>query len=73
MATRRYGLSAGETEFQVTEAVGAAVATDSIELTVNLAGTMGATTLSNQEGKARVLQALEMLAAHIAKGNWPPA
>lgn len=69
MATRRYGISAGETEFQVTEGVGAAVAADSIELTVDLAGTA----LTTAEGKHKVLLALEMLQAHITKGNWPPA
>lgn len=69
MATRRYGLSAGETEFQVTEAVGAAVAADSIELTVDLAGT----SLTGADGKHRVIMALDMLKAHIIKGNWPPA
>lgn len=69
MATRRYGLSVGETEFQVTEAVGAAVATDSIELTVDLAGTG----LTTHEGKMHVLGALDMFRAHIIKGNWPPA
>lgn len=69
MATIRYGLSAGETEFQVTEAVGAAVAADTIELTVDLAGAG----LTTAEGKHRVLMALDMLKAHITKGNWPPA
>lgn len=69
MATRRYGISAGETEFQVTEAVGAAVATDSMEFTVDLAGTA----LTTHEGKGKVLLALEMIKAHITKGNWPPA
>lgn len=69
MATRRYGLRAGETEFQVTEAAGAAVSSDSIELTVDLAGTG----LTTSEGKYKVLMALDMLKAHITKGNWPPA
>lgn len=69
MATRRYGLSAGETEFQVTEAVGAAIVTDSMEFTVDLAGT-GLTTAA---GKEKVLNALEMIRNHIVKGNWPPA
>lgn len=69
MATRKYGLSVGETEFQVTEGVGAAVGADSIELTVDLAGT-GLTTAS---GKEKVLLALEMFKAWIVKGNWPPA
>ena len=67
MATRRYGLSAGENMGQVTEAVGAAVATDSIELTVDLAAITG------QGGREKVLLALEVFEAHILKGNWPPA
>lgn len=74
MATRRYGLSVGETEFSVTEAVGSAVASDQIELTIELATTAvndgGATrSLKKQE----VLAAIEMLKAHIIKGNFPPA
>ena len=64
MATRRYGLSRGETEFQVTEAVGAATASDNIELTVDLAVSLD---------KYQVLLALDMLKNHILKGNWPPA
>lgn len=64
MATRRYGLSRGETEFQVTEAVGAATAADNIELTVDLA-----VSLSRED----VLLALEKIKGHIVKGNWPPA
>lgn len=64
MATRRYGLSRGETEFQVTEAVGAATAADGIELTVDLAVNLT---------KAEVLQAIEMFENHIIKGDWPPA
>lgn len=67
MATRRYGISRGENIDQVTEAVGAAVAADDIELTVDLA------TMSSAEGKMRVLNALDLLAAYIIKGNWPPA
>ena len=64
MATRRYGLSRGETEFSVTEAVGAAVAADGVELTFDLA--VGLT-------KSEVLQAIDMIKNHIIKGNFPPA
>lgn len=64
MATRRYGLSRGETEFQVTEAVGAATAADGIELTVDLAVSLS---------KEDVLLALDKFRGHIVKGNWPPA
>lgn len=64
MATRRYGLSRGETEFQVTEGVGSATASDNIELTVDLAASLT---------KNEVILALEMLQNWILKGNWPPA
>lgn len=63
MATRLYGISRGENMDQVTEGVGAAT-TDGIEVTVDLA-------VSNS--KEDVLLALEKIAAHILKGNWPPA
>lgn len=69
MATRRYGISVGETEFQVTEAVGAAVVADVVELTVDLAGA----TMNTAAGRERVILALEMIRNHIMKGNWPPA
>lgn len=74
MATRRYGISIGEGEFQITEGVGAAVASDNIELTVDIA-----TTVVNSNGSTRVvsrqevLDALEKFENHIIKGNWPPA
>lgn len=64
MATRRYGLSRGETEFSVTEAVGSATASDNVELTVDLAVSLT---------KAEVLQIIEMFENHILKGQWPPA
>lgn len=64
MATRLYGLSRGETEFSVTEGVGAATAADNIELTVDLA-----VSLSRED----VLLALDKFRNHILKGNWPPA
>lgn len=67
MATRRYGLSRGENVDQVTEAVGAAVAADDIELTVDLANLQGA------DGKEKVLKALSIFEMYIIKGNWPPA
>jgi len=64
MATRRYGISRGENIDQVTEAVGAAIATDSIELTVDLAANVT---------REDVLLALEKFEMYIIKGNWPPA
>lgn len=64
MATRLYGLSRGETEFEVTEGVGSAVSADGVELTVDLAVSLT---------KNEVLLALDMFKNHIVKGNWPPA
>lgn len=74
MATRRYKMSAGETEFSITEEVGAATNSDTVELTVDLA-----TTAVNENGSTRtiskeeVLRILEMFENHIIKGQWPPA
>lgn len=74
MATRRYKISVGETEFQVVEEVGAAVNSDTVELTVDLA-----TTAVTDNGSTRaitkneVLIALEQLENYILSHNWPPA
>lgn len=74
MATRRYKISVGETEFGITEEAGAAVNSDHIELTVELATTaVNAASGTRSVTKNEVLMALEMLENHITKGNWPPA
>jgi hypothetical protein len=64
MATRIYGVSRGEQYNQVTEGVGTAVASDSVELTVDLAANLT---------REDVLLALEKFNMHIVNGNWPPA
>lgn len=64
MATRRYGLSKGETEFQVLEEVGAAVVNNSMEFTFDLAANLT---------REDVLKAIEMFENHILKYNFPPA
>ena len=65
MATRRYGISQGENEGQVTEAVGAAIVNDNCEFTFDLATGMS---------KTQVLNALTYIADHIVKTDkWPPA
>lgn len=74
MATRRFGLSVGKTEFSINEAAGAATVTDNIEITVDLANTIvtdnGVTrTVSREE----VILALEQLMNYIVKVKWPPA
>ncbi len=64
MATRRYGLSRGETDNQVNEAVGAAVAADSLEVTIDLAANMT---------RNEVLLNLKAIERWILHGQWPPA
>lgn len=64
MATRRYGISRGETMGQVTEAVGAAVAADNIEVTFDLA--VGLT-------REDVVLGLQKIIHIIEQGNFPPA
>lgn len=71
MATRRYGISLGENEYQVTEAVGDAVNADPIELTVDLANITGFGTAPPP--REQVIQALDHLRNYILRGNWPPA
>lgn len=74
MATRRYKISVGETEFQMVEEAGAAVNSDHVELTVELANTaVNTATGTRSVEKEEVLRALSMMHNHILKGNWPPA
>lgn len=74
MATRRYKINPGETEFQVTEEVGAAVNSDAVELTIELANTaVNATSGTRSISKEEVLQAIDKIKNHIIKGNWLPA
>ena len=71
MATRLYKIGPNENEYQVTEAVGSAVATKSIELTVDLVATAvgGTRALTKDE----VILALKELSDYIAGRSWPPA
>lgn|GEM_PF-2233014 len=75
MATRRYKISPGETEFAVVEEVGAATNSDTCEFTVDLATSIvtdpsGSTrTISKNE----VLIALSQIENWIISHNWPPA
>lgn len=64
MATRRYGISRGEQVENITEAVGAAVAADSMEFTFDLAS--GLT-------KEDVVLGLEKIKQKIINGDFPPA
>jgi hypothetical protein len=73
MATRRYSVQPGDKVNDITEAAGAAVATKSIELTVDCA-TSTITTASGTRAlsKEEVLLALEKLEEYIIASQWPP-
>lgn len=74
MATRRYKVSVGEGEFSVTEEAGAAVNSDTVELTVELAATaVNITGGQRSINKSEVLDCIEKIKNHVIKGNWPPA
>ena len=73
MATRRYKISPGAT--QVTEEAGAAVNSDTVELTVELANTeinIGGST-TRTVSKLEVLEAIDKIKKHIVEHQWPPA
>jgi len=64
MATRRYSIGRNGTLTSITEAVGEAVATEAIELTIDLsAGT----------SRHDVLLGLEYIKQHLVQSHWPPA
>lgn len=74
MATRLYGANVGFHLEDVTEGVGSATTSHSIELTVDLATnlvTEGSST--RQILKNEVLIALNLFEQYIIKGKWPPA
>jgi len=74
MATRRYKISVGEGFGSVTEEAGAAVNSDAVELTVELATTTVGTASSTRGiTQAEVLDCIEKIRVHILEGNWPPA
>ncbi len=74
MATRIFGISVGQGEFEVTEDVGSAVSADTVELTVELAtSAVNANGTTRGITKQEVLDCLEKLENHIIKSNWPPA
>lgn len=64
MATRRYGISRGETKQQVTEAVGAAVVSDSMEFTFDLAANLT---------REDVILGLQKIQMAIMEDTFPPA
>lgn len=71
MATRRYSTAPGDQLKDVTEAVGAATATKSVEVTFDLANVKQGNTkpLTRED----VLLGLRRIRDKIVQGNWPPA
>lgn len=73
MATRRYKITPGEPLESVTEEAGAAVNSDVVELTVEMAASV-----YDEDGNPRVvekqevIEAIDKLKAHIVKSQWPP-
>lgn len=73
MATRRLSIAVEASDHQVTDAVGAAVVTAPIELTIDTDGLIAAG-LSSTQVRVQVLMALEKLHAYIetsGKFNMP--
>ncbi len=75
MATRRYSLNPETRMDQITDAVGVATVTASIELTVDWTALITTDTLSSAQAKAQVQMALEKIESYleseIAKLNLP--
>lgn len=73
MATRRYSVAPQDPDYNVTEAVGAATVTKSIELTVDF-GALASAGLSDVQAKMQVLMALRKLESYIeTRHTWQPA
>lgn len=74
MATRRYKISVGVGEFSIVEEAGAAVNSDTVELTVELANTaVGTASGTRSVSKQEVLECIDKIKNHIIKGIWLPA
>lgn len=75
MATRRYGLKPEQAAYQITEAVGAAIVTNPIELTVDFDAMIAYNpSMTGTQGKMMVVDALQKLAEYIEQDAvWPPA
>lgn len=74
MATRRYSIASGQTEFQIVEAVGAPTVTASMEFTFDLGLVTHKDGVTAVLEKREILQALEMIKNHIITSKlWPPA
>lgn len=74
MATRRFMANVGDQLESVTEAVGAAVASKNVELTVDLASTIITDAASTRTiSREEVLLCLNLFEQYIIRVQWPPA
>lgn len=73
MATRRYSIGPNENVEAIVEAVGAATATKSIELTIDLGAIKGTGNPRTSIERDEVLAALIKFEEYIQRGIWPPA
>jgi hypothetical protein len=73
MATRRFSIGPNERVEDVVEAVGAATATKSIELTVDLGAIKATGNPSTAIYRDELLHALIVLEDYLQKVIWPPA
>lgn len=74
MATRRYKISPSQPVESIVEEVGAAVNSNLVELTVELAvNAVNDGSTQRVISKMEVLEALDKFKQHIVEGNWPPA
>lgn len=65
MATRRWSINKGDRSKDVVEAVGAAVATKSLEVTLDLAANFKQSEFLNQ---------MQLITEYVIRNNkWPPA
>jgi len=71
MATRRFMINPGESAYNVTEAVGSATASKSIEVTVDLANVKSGGTQAITRDE--FLEGLEEIKDYVLRGLWPPA
>jgi hypothetical protein len=74
MATRRYSINPQEPMHRITEAVGAAVATKNIEVTIDFDALAALTPkITGTQARFQVAEAVRRIAEHIETHNWPPA
>jgi len=73
MATRLYKYSPDQNETEITDGVGSAVASDAVEVTIELANTVYSEGSQRVISKEEVILGLEKIINYINAKPWPPA